>query len=334
MHTKICYTDPDNKSQKETDMKYSDFGLVNTRDMFTDAIARKYAVPAFNFYNMETLNAIMDAARATHSPVILAVSESAMKYMGDSMLMGMIAGLKLQSSDGVALHLDHGASFDACAHAIELGFSSVMIDASKLPFDENVQLARRVAEMAHAHDVSVEAELGTLSGIEDENTFGETSSYTDPNAVIKFVEQTGCDSLAIAIGTSHGAYKRKSDDEKLRFDILEKIADTLPKFPLVLHGASSIPQHFVQTINEFGGDITGARGIDPLQLRMATKMNICKINVDSDSRLAFTAGVRRTLSEKPAGFNPRDYLGAGRKLIVENCIDEITNIMGSDNKLN
>ena len=315
-------------------MNYKDFGLVNTRAMFADAIRRKYAVPAFNFYNMETLSAILAAARETNSPVILAVSESAMKYMGDDLLMGMIWGKKFAPENGVVLHLDHGSSFEACEHAIELGFSSVMIDGSKLPFEENVALARRVTELAHAHDVSVEAELGTLAGIEDENTHSETSSYTDPADVIKFVEQTGCDSLAIAIGTSHGAYKRKSDDEKLRFDILAEIAEKLPNFPLVLHGASSIPQHFVKTINEFGGDIAGARGIDPAQLRQATEMNICKINVDSDSRLAFTAGVRKNLAEKPAGFNPRDYLGAGRKLIVENCIDEIKNIMGSDNKLN
>lgn len=315
-------------------MNYKDFGLTNTRAMFADAIARRYAVPAFNFYNMETLSAILAAATETHSPVILAVSESAMKYMGDDLLMGMIWGKKFRPENGVALHLDHGGSFEACQHAIELGFSSVMIDGSKLPFAENVELARRVTELAHRHDVSVEAELGTLAGIEDENTHSETSSYTDPADVIRFVEQTGCDSLAIAIGTSHGAYKRKSDDEKLRFDILAEIAKKLPDFPLVLHGASSIPQHFVKQINEFGGDITGARGIDPTQLRQATEMNICKINVDSDSRLAFTAGVRKNLSEKPSGFNPRDYLGAGRKLITENCIDEIKNIMGSDNKLN
>lgn len=315
-------------------MNYKDFGLNNTRVMFADAIARRYAIPAFNFYNMETLSAILDAARETKSPVILAVSESAMKYMGDDLLMGMIWGKKFTPRDGVALHLDHGGSFEACAHAIELGFSSVMIDGSKLPFAENADLARRVVDLAHKHDVTVEAELGTLAGIEDENTHSETSSYTDPADVIKFVGDTGCDSLAIAIGTSHGAYKRKSDDEKLRFDILAEIAKKLPDFPLVLHGASSIPQHFVKTINEFGGDITGARGIDPTQLRQATEMNICKINVDSDSRLAFTAGIRKSLAEKPAGFNPRDYLGAGRSLIKENCIDEIKNIMGSDNKLN
>ena len=314
-------------------MTYKDFGLVNTREMFADAIARKYAVPAFNFYNMETLSAIVTAANETKSPVILAVSESAMKYMGDDLLMGLIWGGHFTPDRGVVLHLDHGGSYEACAHAIELGFSSVMIDGSKLSFDENVELARRVAELAHKHDVSVEAELGTLAGIEDENTHSDVSSYTDPADVIKFVERTGTDSLAIAIGTSHGAYKRKSDDEKLRFDILAEIADKLPSFPLVLHGASSIPQRFVNEINEYGGDMAGARGIDASQLRMATEMNICKINVDSDSRLAFTAGVRKSLADKPAGFNPRDYLGAGRKLIVENCIDEIRNIMGSEGKI-
>lgn len=314
-------------------MNYSDFGLVNTREMFADAIARHYAIPAFNFYNMETLNAIITAARNAHSPVILAVSESAMKYMGDDMLMAMIAGLKLKPTDGVALHLDHGGSFDACAHAVDIGFSSVMIDASKLPFTQNVELSRRVAKYAHARNVSVESELGTLAGIEDENTFGEYSTYTNPSDVVKFVHETGTDSLAIAIGTSHGAYKRKSDDEQLRFDILDEIQKQLPTFPLVLHGASSVPQNLVNTINEFGGKISGARGITPEQLRHATRKNICKINVDSDSRLAFTAAVRKTLTENPAGFNPRDYLGAAMTAVRDNCIDEIKNIMGSDNKL-
>jgi len=314
-------------------MTYSDFGLVNTKDMFADAIDHGYAVGAFNFYNMETLKAIVNAARETRSPVILAVSESALKYMGDDMLMGMIAGLKLNPRDGVALHLDHGGSFEACAHAIEIGFSSVMIDGSKLPFDENVKISRRVAEFAHAHNVTVEAELGTLAGIEDENTFGTSSSYTNPRDVIEFVHQTKTDSLAIAIGTSHGAYKRKSDAEELRFDILADIAAELPRYPLVLHGASNIPQNFVEQINEFGGEISGARGIPAPQLRRAVEMNICKINVDSDSRLAFTAGVRATLSANPSGFNPRDYLGAGMKNVYENCMNEIRSIMNSENKL-
>ncbi len=314
-------------------MSYDKFGLVNTSDMFANAIARHYAIPAFNFYNMETLNAIIGAARDMRSPVILAVSESAMRYIGDDMLMGMIAGLRLSGDLPVALHLDHGASYDACAHAIQLGFSSVMIDGSKLPFDENAQLAKSVVELAHSHNVTVEAELGTLAGIEDENTFGESSCYTNPADVIRFVDATGIDSLAIAIGTSHGAYKRKSDAEELRFDILDDIAKRLPDFPLVLHGASSIPARLVAQINEFGGEMGGARGIDAAQLRRATEMNVCKINVDSDSRLAFTAAVRKSLVENPKNFNPREYLGAAIKSVYDNCVDEICNIMGSDNKI-
>lgn len=313
-------------------MDYKDFGLVNTKQMFANAAAGHYAIPAFNFYNMETLGAIISAARDTHSPVILAVSESALKYMGPELLMGMIWGLNLRPEHGVALHLDHGSSFDACVNAIKLGFSSVMIDGSKLPFDANVDLARTVAEYAHKYNVSVEAELGTLSGIEDENTHGTESSYTNPDDVVNFVNATNIDSLAIAIGTSHGAYKRKSDNEELRFDILQKIANQLPDFPLVLHGASSIPEKYVKTINEYGGKMSNARGIPAQQLRRAVEMNICKINVDSDSRLAFTAGVRKTLFDTPSGFNPRDYLGAGKQNIYDNCVDEIQNIMGSSNK--
>lgn len=314
-------------------MDYKDFGLVNTKEMFSDALLRHYAVPAFNFYNMETLSAIITAARDTKSPVILAVSESALKYMGEDLLRGMIWGLNLKDSDKVALHLDHGSSFESCVNAINLGFSSVMIDGSKLPFDANVALAKQVADFAHQYSVSVEAELGVLAGIEDENTKSEISSYTNPNDVVNFVNATDIDSLAIAIGTSHGAYKRKSDDEELRFDILDAVAKQLPEFPLVLHGASSIPEHFVKTINEYGGKISNARGIAVEQLKRAVEKNICKINVDSDSRLALTAGVREILATKPENFNPRDYLGAGRKNIYDNCIDEIKNIMNSENKL-
>lgn len=314
-------------------MKYTELGLVNTNKMFNDAIAGKYAIPAFNFYNMETLSAILDAARTTHSPIILAVSESALKYMGDDMLIGMIRGTNIQAHEQIALHLDHGSSIDACKHAIELGFSSVMIDASKMPFDENIEISKTVAEIAHKHNVSVEAELGTLGGIEDENTFG-TIGYTKPDDVEKFVSQTNIDSLAIAIGTSHGAYKRKHAAEELRFDILAEITKRLPEFPLVLHGASNIPQNLVNTINEFGGKISGALGIDDTQLRRATQMNICKINVDSDLRLAFTAGIRKSLFENPNNFNPRDYLKAAKLAITQTCVDEIKNIMGSDNKIN
>ncbi len=314
-------------------MDYKDFGLVNTRKMFANAIAGQYAVPAFNFYNMETLAAILDAARQTHSPVILAASESAIKYMTPELMMGIIWGAGIKPDDNIALHLDHGSSFQACVHAIELGFSSVMIDASKLSLDDNIALTKTVVDYAHKYDVTVEAELGTLSGIEDENTFGTESSYTNPADVVKFVNQTNIDSLAIAIGTSHGAYKRKSDNEELRFDILDDVAAQLPKFPLVLHGASSIPQKFVDIINEYGGHISGARGIPDIQLRRAVKTNICKINVDSDSRLAFTAGVRENMAMKPENFNPREYLGAGKKLITENCINEITEIMNSANRI-
>ena len=314
-------------------MDYKDFGLVNTKQMFADALRHHYAIPAFNFYNMETLAAIIEAAHDTKSPVILAVSESALKYMGPDLLRGMIWGLNLKDSNRVALHLDHGSSFESCVNAIKLGFSSVMIDGSKLPFDSNVALAKQVVEYAHQYDVSVEAELGVLSGIEDERTKSDFSSYTNPDDVVNFVNATNIDSLAIAIGTSHGAYKRKSDDEELRFDILDDIAKQLPDFPLVLHGASSIPQHFVKTINEYGGKISNARGIAVSQLKRAVKKNICKINVDSDSRLAFTAGIRETMTKQPDNFNPRDYLGAGKKNIYENCIDEIKNIMGSANKI-
>ncbi len=314
-------------------MKYTEFGLVNTNKMFSDAINGHYAIPAFNFYNMETLNAILSAARTTHSPTILAVSESAMKYMGNDMLMGMVMGAHISPDEQIALHLDHGTSPNACMHAIDMGFSSVMIDASKLSFNENIDLTRRVVEYAHQHNVSVEAELGTLSGIEDENTHSTTSSYTNPDDVIQFVTATGIDSLAIAIGTSHGAYKRKSENEELRFDILSKIAEQLPNFPLVLHGASQIPEHLIQTINEYGGDMPNARGIATEQLRHATQMNICKINVDSDLRLAMTAAVRSSLANTPCNFNPREYLGAGVKEMTAICIDEIKNIMGSDNKL-
>lgn len=312
-------------------MKYTELGLVNTKQMFQNAIDGKYAIPAFNIYNMETLSAVLNAARITHSPVILSVSESALKYMDTNMLIGMIYGAKIQPHEQIALHLDHGGSIDACRHAIENGFSSVMIDASAMPFDKNIEISKSVAILAHNHNVSVEAELGTLGGIEDENTSGNTG-YTNPQDVEEFVKATNIDSLAISIGTSHGAYKRKRDDEELRFDILADIANRLPEFPLVLHGASNIPQKLVTTINEFGGKISGALGIDEQQLRRATKMNICKINVDSDLRLAFTAGVRKSLADTPNNFNPREYLSTARTAMTQTCIDEIKNIMGSENK--
>ena len=315
-------------------MKYTELGLVNTKKLFADALANNYAIPAFNIYNMETLTAVIDAGRIAHSPIIIAVSESALKYMGSDMLIGMIRGAKISPDEGFALHLDHGKNFNICKHAIELGFSSVMIDASKLSLNDNINTTKQVVDFAQQHNISVEAELGTLAGIEDENTFGTTSTYTNPDDVETFVNATDIDSLAIAIGTSHGAYKRKRDDEELQFNILSEIARRLPQFPLVLHGASSIPQSLITTINEFGGKLSGARGIDDTQLRRATQMNICKINVDSDLRLAFTAAIRKSLSENPDNFNPREFLSAARTEMTQTCLSEIKNIMGSDDKTN
>ena len=314
-------------------MFYEKFGLVNTAEMFAHAMAHRYAIGAFNFYNMETLIAISAAARETNSPIILAVSESALEYMGGDMLMSMIAGLKLSPNERVALHLDHGHSFESCAHAIDIGFSSVMIDASTSPFEENIALSARVAKYAHARDVTVEAEIGIIGGHEDENTHAANQLYTNPNDAIEFVARTNVDSLAIAIGTSHGAYKRRSDSEQLRFDILGEIAHRLPNFPLVLHGASSVPKLLVDTINENGGNLNTAHGIPTDQLRQAILMGICKINVDTDSRLAFTAGVRLEMSENPNEFNPRKYLGLGTSAVYENTINEITNIMDSIDRL-
>lgn len=313
-------------------MNYETFGLVNTRKMFADANAGGYAVGAFNFYNMETLSAILAAARTTHSPIILAASESALDYMGDKMLMAMIRGTKIEPGEQVALHLDHGHSYESCVRAIDLGFSSVMIDASNLPFDENINITRRVVEYAHQRNVSVEAELGTLAGFEDENTNSESEIFTHPDMATEFVSRTNIDSLAVAIGTSHGAYKRKSDSETLRFDILDEINKLMPNFPIVLHGASCIPHVLVDIINENGGEMGNARGIPIEQLRRAAKMNVCKINVDSDNRMAFTAAIRATLNQNKKIFNPREYLDAAKSAVYENTAGEIINIMGSANK--
>ena len=313
-------------------MDYTKLGLANTDKMLRDALHGGYAVGAFNIYNMETMRAIITAARETHSPVILAVSESALDYMGANMLISMIAGAGIKPHEQIALHLDHGHSYESCTRAIDIGFSSVMIDASNSPLDENIKLSQRVVKYAHQHNVSVEAELGALRGFEDENTKSKIEQFTKTDDVIEFVSKTGIDSLAVAIGTSHGAYKRKSSTEKLRFDILAEIAKKLPEFPLVLHGASNIPSDLVREINENGGEITGARGIPAEQLRHAVSMNICKINVDSDSRLAFTAGVRSALSEHPDNFNPREYLGVGMDMMTKNAIAEINEIMKSANR--
>lgn len=309
-------------------MHYSDFGLSNTKTLLTRAMHKGYAVPAFNFYNMETLDAILNAAHITQSPVILAVSESALDYMGDNMLMGMIYGAKYKKNS-VALHLDHGHSFETCKRAIDMGFSSVMFDGSKLPLSENIKISRRVADYAHKFGVSVETELGILGGYEDKNTSSDLHFYTNPDIVDDFVKQTKTDSLAVAIGTSHGAYKRQNKNESLRFDILKQIVKNIPNTPLVLHGASTIPQKYIQTINKFGGDMKNAYGISPAQIRRAISIHIAKVNIDSDSRLAFTSAIRKTLYQNKKFFDPREYLSVARNEITKNCIDEIQNIMGS-----
>ena len=313
-------------------MHYSDFGLINTKTLLKRAMRDGYAVPAFNFYNMETLNAILTAAQLTKSPVILAVSESALKYMGDDILMGMIRGAKYKKNT-IALHLDHGHSFEICKHAVDLGFSSVMFDGGTMPLSENIKISRRVTDYAHKFNVSVETELGILAGFEDKNTTSDSHLFTNPNIVKDFVKQTKTDSLAIAIGTSHGAYKRKSKNESLRFDILKQIADNIPNTPLVLHGASSVPQKYINTINKFGGNIKNAYGISPAQIRRAISMHITKVNIDSDSRLAFTASIRKTLTQNKSIFDPRAYLSVAQSEMTTNCIDEIQNIMGSNNKV-
>ena len=313
-------------------MHYSDFGLANTKNLLKRAMQDGYAVPAFNFYNMETLQAILEAAKITQSPVILAVSESALEYMGDEILMGLIRGAQYKRGQ-IALHLDHGHSFEICKYACELGFSSVMFDGSNLPLDKNISISRRVADYVHQFDVSLETELGILSGKEDKNTKSKSDSYTNPDLVKDFVKQTKTDSLAVAIGTSHGAYKRKSTNESLRFDILEQIANNIPNIPLVLHGASNIPQKYINQINKFGGDIKNALGISPSQIRRAISMHIAKVNIDSDLRFAFTATIRKTLSTDKNVFDPRKYLFVAKEEMTKNCIDEIQNIMGSGYKI-
>jgi len=309
-------------------MHYSELGLVNTNNMLSTALKKGYAVPAFNFYNMETLQAILEASRITNSPIILAVSESALKYMTEDILMGMISGAQYKIGK-IALHLDHGHSVEICKHAIDIGFSSVMFDGSNLSLEKNIELSKKVIQYAHKFDVSVETELGILHGIEDENTASDYSSYTNPDIVKGFVKETKTDSLAIAIGTAHGAFKRQTDSAKLRFDILQQIAKNIPHTPLVLHGASSIPNQFVSKINKFGGNIQHAKGIPSVQLRKAIMGHITKINVDSDSRLAFTSAVREQLYKNKKSFDPRDFLQIAKESITANCVNEIRTIMKS-----
>ena len=319
--------------------------LVTTTEMFKKAYAGGYAIGAFNINNMEIVQAITEAAGEVKSPVILQVSAGARKYAKPAYLMALAQAAVADSGIDLALHLDHGADFDICKACIDGGFSSVMIDGSKHSFEDNIALTRKVVEYAHAHGVVVEGELGKLAGLEDDvHVDAADSSYTQPNEVEEFVTRTGVDSLAIAIGTSHGAYKftpeqctRNADGvlvpPPLRFDILEEISRRLPGFPIVLHGASSVPQEFVREINALGGKMPDAIGIPEEQLRRAATMAVCKINIDSDIRLAMTAAIRRTFAEKPSVFDPREYLGAGREAVKAMVKHKIVDVLGSDNTL-
>ena len=330
-------------------VNYKDLGLVNTREMFKKAVAGGYAIPAFNFNTMEQMQAIVMAAVETKSPVIMQVSKGARKYANPTILRYMAEGAVAYAKElgcenpQIVLHLDHGDSFETCKDCIDSGFSSVMIDGSHLPFEENIALAKKVVDYAHQFDVTVEAELGVLAGVEDEVSAAE-SHYTQPEEVIEFATRTGCDSLAISIGTSHGAYKFTPEqctrNEKgilvpppLAFDILHAIEEKLPGFPIVLHGSSSVPQDEVATINQYGGKLPDAIGIPEEQLREASKSAVCKINIDSDSRLAMTAAIRKHLAENPSHFDPRQYLTPARDNMKKMYMHKIVNVLGSDNKL-
>ncbi|MCX7698823.1 MAG: class II fructose-1,6-bisphosphate aldolase [Candidatus Goldbacteria bacterium] len=321
---------------------YKELGFVNTREMFRDAMKNGYAVPAYNFNNMEQLQAIITACVRSRSPVILQVSKGARDYANPTLLRWMARGameMMKEMTDKpipVALHLDHGDSFELCKACIDNGFSSVMIDGSHLPYEQNIELTRKVVEYAHKYDVTVEGELGVLAGIE-EHVVSEKTHYTDPNQVEDFVKRTGVDSLAIAIGTSHGAYKFKikpgEEIPPLRFDILEEIEKRIPGFPIVLHGASSVLQEYVDMINRYGGKMENAVGIPEEQLRRAAKSAVCKINIDSDGRLVMTAIIRKIFAEKPSEFDPRKYLGPAREELIKMYIMKNEKVLGSANKV-
>ena len=318
--------------------------LVDTREMFDKAYAGGYAIGAFNVNNMEIVQGIMNAAEETQSPVILQASAGARKYAGSEYLFGLVQSALKVSNVPVALHLDHGPDFETCKSCIDGGFTSVMIDGSSLPFEENIALTKKVVEYAHAKGVVVEGELGQLEGIEDDvNVSSENASYTQPEEVEEFVSRTGVDSLAIAIGTSHGAFKFRPDQctrnaegvlvpPELRFDILDDISNRLPKFPIVLHGASSVVPRFVEIINKYGGNLKDAIGIPEDQLRKAARSSVCKINIDSDMRLALTAGIREHMALHPEHFDPRQYLKPARQYIQEIVAHKIRNVLGSDGK--
>ena len=331
-------------------VSYKELGLVNTREMFAKAVEGGYAIPAFNFNNMEQMQAIIKSAVATKSPVILQVSKGARQYANATLLRYMAQGAVEYAKElgcekpEIVLHLDHGDTFETCKSCIDAGFSSVMIDGSHLPYEENIALTKQVVEYAHQFDVTVEGELGVLAGVEDEVS-SDHHTYTNPEEVIDFATRTGCDSLAISIGTSHGAYKFTPEQctidpqtgrmvpPPLAFDVLKAVEEKLPGFPIVLHGSSSVPQDEVETINKFGGALKAAIGIPEEWLREAAKSAVCKINIDSDSRLAMTAAIRKVFVEKPAEFDPRKYLGPARDNMEKMYTHKIINVLGSDNKL-
>ena len=329
-------------------VSYKDLGLVNSKEIFAKAFKGGYAIPAFNFNNMEQLQAIIAACVEKKSPVILQVSSGARKYANQTLLRYMAQGAveyakELGCEIPIVLHLDHGDTFEICKSCIDFGFSSVMIDGSSLPYDENVKLTKQVVEYAHKFDVTVEGELGVLAGIEDE-VVAEHSAYTNPEDVEDFVKKTGVDSLAISIGTSHGANKFKPEQctrnaegilvpPPLRFDILEEIERRIPGFPIVLHGASSVPQDKVALINQYGGNLKDAIGIPEDQLRKAAQSSVCKVNIDSDGRLAMTGAIREVFANKPAEFDPRKYLGPARDSLKELYKHKVINVLGSNEKI-
>lgn len=320
--------------------------LVTTTEMFKKAYDGGYAIGAFNVNNMEIVQGITEACQETHSPVILQVSKGARNYANHTYLIKLVEAAVIENPEiPIALHLDHGDSFELCKSCIDGGFTSVMIDMSSRPFEENIEETKKVVEYAHAHGVVVEAELGTLEGVEDEVVVeAGQASYTRPEEVEEFVTRTGCDSLAIAIGTSHGAYKFRPEqctrNEKgilvpppLRFDVLEEVSKRLPGFPIVLHGSSSVPQEFVAMVNQYGGNMPDAIGIPEEQLRKAAAMSVCKINIDSDIRLAMTANIRKHFAENPDHFDPRQYLKPARQAVKDMVAHKIINVLGSNDKI-
>ncbi len=305
--------------------------LTTPKKMFENAYKGKYAIGAFNVNNMEIIQGIMEAAQTENSPVILQVSAGARKYAKHNYIVKMVEAATQNCAVPVVLHLDHGADFEICKDVIDNGFTSVMIDGSHYQFEKNIELTKSVVDYAHERGVWVEAELGQLAGIEDE-VVGKENVFTDPDEAVEFVERTGCDSLAVAIGTSHGAYKFKNEPE-LNFELLEKITKNLPNFPLVLHGASSVPEEFIEMANTYGGQIKGAKGVPEFMLRKAAKLGVCKINIDTDIRLAITATLRKMLYDYRSEFDPRKFFGAARQAVKDMVSHKMRFVLGSSYKM-